>query len=389
MDNNPENDVDSVKTSDDVAAVPSEVDSNMKSNESGAEASSPDEVSSALVDDAEERPAKPPEPIGRRFLDAALANIYDESEPTLLDLATEDKEAGAVPLIEVRVHAPEEPVPHWHYVTYGFTELDEKESDNADVNGFGFELTFRLGKNEPEPPSWPGELLAGLARYVFNTGHPFDVGHHLTLNGPIKVGAETAITAVVFAEDPALGEIECPHGAARFVQVVGITEDERTAIRSWDAGKFIELLAGKRPFLITDLGRASVLDDEEIGKAVVEGRENDGSSTGALTVGELSWEVRKSLFKKSLSITLGIGQVDDVRLLLPNRIKHGNTLIAHGPEQGVKFIPDEKNHWSEKEEILDLHVTVDTIEELAGELTAESKTITLKSFPKLTFSLVD
>lgn len=39
-------------------------------------------------------------------------------------------------------------------------------------SGFGFELTFRL-KREPgetAPPTWPAELMQGLARYVFQSG---------------------------------------------------------------------------------------------------------------------------------------------------------------------------------------------------------------------------
>ena len=39
-------------------------------------------------------------------------------------------------------------------------------------SGFGFELTFRLKKEPTEtaPPTWPAELMQGLARYVFQSG---------------------------------------------------------------------------------------------------------------------------------------------------------------------------------------------------------------------------
>ncbi|MEQ2159493.1 hypothetical protein GOODEAATRI_023491, partial [Goodea atripinnis] len=38
-------------------------------------------------------------------------------------------------------------------------------------SGFGFELTFRLKREEGEtaPPTWPAELMQGLARYVFQS----------------------------------------------------------------------------------------------------------------------------------------------------------------------------------------------------------------------------
>lgn len=40
-------------------------------------------------------------------------------------------------------------------------------------SGFGFELTFRLKREtgESAPPTWPAELMQGLARYVFQSGN--------------------------------------------------------------------------------------------------------------------------------------------------------------------------------------------------------------------------
>lgn len=51
---------------------------------------------------------------------------------------------GNDPLDGVEVWKSEEGIPHWHYVTYGFTELYQKECEDPEVSGFGFELTFRL-----------------------------------------------------------------------------------------------------------------------------------------------------------------------------------------------------------------------------------------------------
>lgn len=79
---------------------------------------------------------------------------------------------GDDPLDGIEVWKSEKGIPHWHYVTYGFTELYEKESDDPSESGYGFELTFRL-KREPEeeqPPAWPMNLLQNIARYVFSSG---------------------------------------------------------------------------------------------------------------------------------------------------------------------------------------------------------------------------
>ena len=60
-------------------------------------------------------------------------------------------------------------------VTYGFSELYDKESDNLEESGYGFELTFRLAKreDEEEPPAWALNLLQNMGRYVFNSGNVF------------------------------------------------------------------------------------------------------------------------------------------------------------------------------------------------------------------------
>ena len=43
---------------------------------------------------------------------------------------------GNDPLDGVEVWKSEEGIPHWHYVTYGFTELYQKECEDPEVSGF-------------------------------------------------------------------------------------------------------------------------------------------------------------------------------------------------------------------------------------------------------------
>ena len=44
--------------------------------------------------------------------------------------------------------AQNDPFRHWHFVTYGFSELFGKSQDNSpDKSGFGFELTFRVAES--------------------------------------------------------------------------------------------------------------------------------------------------------------------------------------------------------------------------------------------------
>jgi len=53
-------------------------------------------------------------------------------------------------LDRISVYTATEPMEHWHFVTYGFSELYEKEKEDPEHSGFGFELTFRLAKADRE-----------------------------------------------------------------------------------------------------------------------------------------------------------------------------------------------------------------------------------------------
>ncbi|MGE5184741.1 MAG: suppressor of fused domain protein, partial [Acidobacteriota bacterium] len=223
-------------------------------------------------------------------IDRALAAVYGDASPhahhgTALPYSL----GGNDPLHGISVYLREEPVPHFHFVTYGFTDLFRKETDDPDESGFGFELTLRLRRDvdDTEVPAWPLNFLQNLGRYVFGTGNRFAAGHKMGLNGPIAVELDTRITAILFADDPELGEIDSPHGRARFVQVVGITDDEYRLIQEWSTGGLVEILRRRLPVLVTDLDRASVLDDPQLAREVRAHVEAEGSSEDLTFAGEL------------------------------------------------------------------------------------------------------
>jgi hypothetical protein len=76
---------------------------------------------------------------------------------------------------------------HWHYVTYGLTELWVKEPESdPQVSGWGYELTIRVtGPNGESAPNWPFDLLEKIARYTHENSHPFAVGDRLDPGAPI------------------------------------------------------------------------------------------------------------------------------------------------------------------------------------------------------------
>ena len=95
-----------------------------------------------------------------------MKQLYPGQDGTYYDTIIPYSLGGGDPLDGVEVWESERGVPHWHYITYGFSELYEKENDTPDVSGYGFELTFRLKRSgEEQPPSWPVSLLQNFSLF--------------------------------------------------------------------------------------------------------------------------------------------------------------------------------------------------------------------------------
>jgi hypothetical protein len=146
----------------------------------------------------------------------------------------------------------------YHYVTYGFSELYEKETDDKEVSGYGYELTFRLKYDQPTEtyPVWPINLLQNIAKVVFEKGLVFSPYQTLS-SGPIRIDPLTSITGILFILDPTLGEIKTPNGKVKFLQIVGLTSDEYEGIinKTIDRREFIKLQEVTNPLVITDVER--------------------------------------------------------------------------------------------------------------------------------------
>ena len=142
-------------------------------------------------------------------------------------------------------------------MTFGLTELYEKESDDLAVSGWGFELTMRTPRADgaQQPPLWPLTLLARLGEYVFTRASPFGPGHRLDPGGPITGAAGTRLTAVAFAADPELASITTPNGSVDFLQVVGISSAELERMQGSTTAAVLEELAAHSPNLVTDPSR--------------------------------------------------------------------------------------------------------------------------------------
>ncbi|KAB5581884.1 hypothetical protein PHYPO_G00180710 [Pangasianodon hypophthalmus] len=191
---------------------------------------------------------------------------------------------------------------HWHYVSLGLSDLygDNRVHEFTGPegpSGFGFELTFRL-KREPgetAPPTWPAELMQGLARYVFQSENTFCSGDHISWHSPLD-NSESRIQHMLLTEDPQMQPVQTPFGMVSFLQIVGVCTEELQAAQQWNGQGILDLLRGVRvaggPWLITDMRRGETIFDIDPHlqqERVDKGIETDGSNLSGVSA-KCAWD---------------------------------------------------------------------------------------------------
>ena len=319
-------------------------------------------------------------------IDTALSRLYPGVEPKHYGTLLKWILGGPDPLDGISVYPRAD---HWHFISFGMSELYSKESDNADESGWGFEFTFRVARTaaESDPPIWAANFLQNLARYVFTSGNPFAPGHHLDLNGPISLAQpDTSIRAIAFAEDPELGVIDTPHGRLRFLQVVGLTLDEYSAMERWDTGRLLAAMAPSLPLLVTDLARGSLADQSAVAAAIEQGARREGSSTGSLFVQEAGWRTEKGGWarRKTTTVTFGANAAERISRVLQTRLPFGRGLLLQAQDNCVAFRPGEHLMITDVGDgLLEIQTPAAVLLELAHLLQPVAGTYRLASAPEL------
>ncbi|WP_125720430.1 suppressor of fused domain protein [Flavobacterium ustbae] len=198
--------------------------------------------------------------VGWLEIDKEFDRLYPGQEPKHFAPAISYMLGGDNPLDGVSYYESKKQEDHYHFITYGFSELYyDEEKANGDFSKWGFELTFRLKPFEAdnENPSWAVALLQNIAKYVFSSGKWFEEFHYMPANGPIRLGTETDITALLFINDPEIEKKQTPHGEVSFLQIVGITGEEYNAIleNQITVEELVDKLKENNALLITDLNR--------------------------------------------------------------------------------------------------------------------------------------
>ena len=254
-------------------------------------------------------------------IEQALARLYPDQEPLHYAPSVPASLGGEYPLDGISIYRADGPRAHWHLVSFGLSELYEKDSEDPDQSGYGFELTFRLArpKREERPPMWAIGMLQNVASYVVRTGNTLEEGDRLPLNGPIALGHDTEIHAATFVLDSQLGRIETPHGRLKFLQLVGVTMDEIAAMQRWNSEGVIGMLARTNPRLVTSLARRSIMDNPAKVCHFAEKSAAEGSSSNTLYATQLAYKKGS----RRLQMQIGAHSVESLRTALAGRIPLG------------------------------------------------------------------
>ncbi|KAL8598341.1 hypothetical protein ACOMHN_047662 [Nucella lapillus] len=252
--------------------------------------------------------AIPMTPPGLEAIYSACRRLYpDQPNPLQVTALVKHWLGGPDPLDYISMYSnPGDPTrqvpPHWHYITFGFSDLhgDGRVHDMGGgtdgPSGFGFELSMRL-KREPEemnPPTWPAALMQALARYVFQSENVLCSGDHVSWHTPLD-GTEARIQHMLMTEDAQLQPITTPFGTVNFIQIVGVCEEELKAAQHWNGPGVIELLRSKPtaggPWLVTDMRRGETIFelDPHLQDRVEQGIEQEGSNLSGVS-SRCSWD---------------------------------------------------------------------------------------------------
>ncbi len=152
---------------------------------------------------------------------------------------------------------------YWHFVTYGLSELYEKETENNDISGYGMEFTFKLKKdnykNEEAEIKCICGILQSIARITFTKGEVFHAYEYLYTGQTQGIDTEmkSNITGFITIADNKLNPINTPNGKVDFVEFIGATDSELIALKNKELD--VKSLYEKMGSDITNYNRESVI----------------------------------------------------------------------------------------------------------------------------------
>lgn len=191
----------------------------------------------------------------------AFEKIYpDQKNPKHYATMIKWMFGGNDPLDGISIYEGED---YWHFISYGLSELYDKESDNQEFSGYGMEFTFKLKKDDYEDEETELRCICGIlqsiARITFTKGEIFNPNEYLYTGQTQGIDAkmQSNITGFITIADPCVDPIDTPNGSVAFVELIGVCDDELKAIMNKEVT--VEELYDKLGSDITNYHRDSVV----------------------------------------------------------------------------------------------------------------------------------
>lgn len=205
---------------------------------------------------------KESEPVmdGWKAIEGAFAAVYPgQTDPKHYAVTIPWSLGGNDPLDGISIYDGGD---NWHFVTFGLSELYEKETDDPEYSGYGMEFTLRLAKSccedtEKELRSVCGTLQT-IARLTFKSGELF-LPYEYIYTGQ-KTGLDyrqlSQLTGFITVPDTKAAGINTPNGRVDFVEFVGASNAELIKLK--DKELTVEEFYEKLGSDITDYRRKSI-----------------------------------------------------------------------------------------------------------------------------------
>ena len=179
--------------------------------------------------------AKKTQLYGMEAIDNEVESVYPSNTLHTNYVALERWDLGGTePLDRVTIHDGGD---YYKYVTYGLTELYDKESKDKTKSGFGMEFTFKLKKaafkdEEKELKNVVG-VLQTIARSTILNGEIFKPYEFVYTSQTEVMDTEqkSNISGFIIVPDKELESLDTPYGRIDFLAFIGVTKEELLAIR--------------------------------------------------------------------------------------------------------------------------------------------------------------
>lgn len=163
-----------------------------------------------------------------------------------------------------------------HFVSYGLSELYRKVNNIPEISGFGREYTIRVKKDCLKNEEEIENICKWLERFAimaYRDNDIFDEYEYFYLInntvGGLDYKHESEITSLITIPDTKANTINTPNGLVKFVQFVGVTENEILEIKKAEKAKKTITFETKKEIIdtiykkigtdITNFNRSSVI----------------------------------------------------------------------------------------------------------------------------------